>query len=97
MSRQEAMDASSAFAAMGIPMMERQLVWPLRRILEHNAFQLIVEHVENSVEAAVPIGRSTTTLEPRSDPSRRTHTQAPHEAGGRLPDRWKMWPSQSER
>jgi len=46
------MDASSAFPAVGIPVMERQLVWLLRRHLEHNAFQLIVEHVENGVEAA---------------------------------------------
>jgi len=51
MSRQEAMDASSAFAAIGIPMLERQLIWLLRRHLEHNAFQLVVEHVENAVEA----------------------------------------------
>jgi class 3 adenylate cyclase len=32
--------------------MERQLAWLLRRKLEHNAFQHIVEHVENAVEAA---------------------------------------------
>jgi adenylate cyclase len=52
MSRQEAINASSAFAAMGIPMMERQFIWLLRRHIEHNTFQLIVEHVENAVEAA---------------------------------------------
>ena len=50
MSRQEAIDASSAFSAVGIPMMERQFVWLLRRHLEHNTIQLIVEHVENAVE-----------------------------------------------
>ena len=32
--------------------MERQLVWLLRRHLEHNAFQLIVERVESAVEEA---------------------------------------------
>jgi adenylate cyclase len=52
MSAQETMDAASAFAKLGIPVMERQLAWLLRRKLEHNAFQHIVEHVENAVEAA---------------------------------------------
>jgi adenylate cyclase len=52
MSAQEVMDASSAFSQAGIPMMERQLSWLLRRKIEHNTFQLIVEHVESSVEAA---------------------------------------------
>jgi adenylate cyclase len=52
MSAQETMDASSAFAKVGTPMMERQLSWLLGRKLEHNTFQLIVEHVENAVEAA---------------------------------------------
>jgi adenylate cyclase len=52
LSAQEAMDASSAFARVGTPIMERQLSWLLRRKLEHNTFQLIVEHVENAVEAA---------------------------------------------
>ena len=52
MSAQATVDATSAFSATGIPMMERQLAWLLRRKLEHNAFQLIVEHVENAVEAA---------------------------------------------
>jgi adenylate cyclase len=52
MSAQEMMDASSAFSQAGIPMMERQLSWLLRRKIEHNTFQLIVEHVESSVEAA---------------------------------------------
>ena len=33
-------------------MMERQLSWLLRRKLEHNTFQLIVEHVESAVAAA---------------------------------------------
>jgi adenylate cyclase len=51
MSQQETLDASSAFAKVGIPIMERQLSWLLRRKLEHNTFQLIVEHVENAVEA----------------------------------------------
>jgi adenylate cyclase regulatory protein len=52
MSPQETMDASSAFARVGTPVMERQLSWLLGRKLEHNTFQLIVEHVENAVEAA---------------------------------------------
>jgi class 3 adenylate cyclase len=52
MSAQQAMESASAFSAVGTPMMERQLSWLLRRKLEHNAFQLIVEHVENAVEAA---------------------------------------------
>jgi adenylate cyclase len=52
MSAQETMDASSAFARAGTPVMERQLSWLLGRKLEHNTFQLIVEHVENAVEAA---------------------------------------------
>jgi adenylate cyclase len=52
MSAQEVMDASSAFSQAGIPMMERQLSWLLRRKIERNTFQLIVEHVESSVEAA---------------------------------------------
>jgi adenylate cyclase len=52
MSAQETMDAASAFAQVGIPVLERQLLWLLRRKLEHNAFQHIVEHVENAVEAA---------------------------------------------
>ena len=34
------------------PMMERQLSWLLRRKIEHNTFQMIVEHVEDMVEAA---------------------------------------------
>jgi hypothetical protein len=32
--------------------MERQLIWLLRRKLEHNTLQLIVEHVEHAIEAA---------------------------------------------
>jgi adenylate cyclase len=52
MSAQEVLDASSAFSQAGIPMMERQLSWLLRRKIEHNTLQLIVEHVESSVEAA---------------------------------------------
>lgn len=52
MSAQEVMDASSTYSQVGIPMMERQLSWLLRRKIEHNTFQLIVEHVESSVEAA---------------------------------------------
>lgn len=44
MSAQEAMDASSAFARVGTPMMERQLSWLLRRKLEHNTFQLAHTH-----------------------------------------------------
>jgi hypothetical protein len=41
MSAQETMDAASAFAKLGIPVMERQLAWLLRRKLEHNAFLLV--------------------------------------------------------
>jgi adenylate cyclase len=52
MSAQETIDASSAFGRLGTPVMERQLSWLLGRKLEHNTFQLIVEHVENAVEAA---------------------------------------------
>jgi class 3 adenylate cyclase len=52
MSEQATLDASGAFAQAGPPVMERQLSWLLRRKVEHNTFQLIVEHVENAVEAA---------------------------------------------
>ena len=52
MSAQETIDASSSFGRLGTPVMERQLSWLLGRKLEHNTFQLIVEHVENAVEAA---------------------------------------------
>jgi adenylate cyclase len=52
MSAQEAMDASSRFAQEGTPMMGRQLSWLLGRKIEHNTLQLVVEHVENAVEAA---------------------------------------------
>jgi adenylate cyclase len=52
MSAQEALDASSAFGKVGTPVMQRQLSWLLGRKLEHNTFQLIVEHVEDAVEAA---------------------------------------------
>jgi len=52
MSPQETVDASSTFANAGTPIMQRQLSWLLGRKLEHNAIQLIVEHVEDAVEAA---------------------------------------------
>ena len=52
MTSQEMLDAATAFASVGTPIMERQLGWLLRRKLEHNAFQLIVEHIEGAIEAA---------------------------------------------
>jgi DNA-binding transcriptional MerR regulator len=52
MSVQQTMDASGGFTTMGTPMMQRQLSWLLGRKLENATFQLIVEHVENAVEAA---------------------------------------------
>jgi len=47
----ETLDAASAFGSVGTPIMERQLTWLLRRKLEHDAFQLIVEHIEGAIEA----------------------------------------------
>jgi adenylate cyclase len=62
MSAQEAMDASSRFAQEGTPMMGRQLSWLLRRKIEHNTLQLVVEHVENAVEAAGASGAAPARL-----------------------------------
>src|SRR4051812_663963 len=51
LSSQETLDAASMFASVGTPIMERQLGWLLRRKLEHDSFQLIVEHIEGAIEA----------------------------------------------
>jgi adenylate cyclase len=52
MSRQQVMDAASAFAAVGVPIMERELEWLLRRQLEHHTIQHVIEYVEAAIEAA---------------------------------------------
>jgi adenylate cyclase len=46
------MDAASAFAAVGVPIMERELEWLLRRQLEHHTIQHVIEYVEAAIEAA---------------------------------------------
>jgi len=51
MSPRDTITATSAFAGVSMSTMERQLSWLLRRKLEHTTFQLIVEYVENAVDA----------------------------------------------
>jgi Adenylate cyclase regulatory domain len=93
MSAQEVIDASSTFSQVGMPMMARQLSWLLRRKIEHNTFQLIVEHVESSVEAAGAAGGAgghrlgtghppgRRLLRPGREPGRPGHGPGPAQAG----------------
>jgi len=63
MSPQGVLDTASGFAGVSMPVMERQLIWLLRRKLEHDTFQLIIEYVEVALESA-GIAAPTTSRPP---------------------------------
>jgi adenylate cyclase len=52
MASQQVMEAASAFAPVGTRLLEHQMSWLLRRQLEHNTTQYVIEYVEAAVEAA---------------------------------------------